>query len=50
MPSSKGLLPKALVEEEAKGRDKNATEEERRLAIYKARALRHYLQYLGMCP
>lgn len=44
MPSPKGLLPKALAEEEAKGRDKNATEEERRIAIYKARAIRHYLE------
>jgi hypothetical protein len=46
--ASFGLLKKALVQEEAKGRNNNATEEDRRIAIYKARAIRHYLHYLGM--
>jgi hypothetical protein len=46
--ASSGLLKKALVQEEAKGRDKNTTEEDRRIAIYKARAIRYYLQFLGM--
>ena len=46
--ASSDLLKKALRQEEALGRDKNATEEDRRIAIYKARAIHHYLQYLGM--
>jgi len=41
--TSRELLEKALVREEARGRDKNEDEQGKRTAILKARAIRHYL-------
>jgi len=45
--NSRELLEEALIQEEALGRNKNRkgqSEEEKRIAILKARAIRRYLQ------